>query len=161
MGIDGVAGNVIDQVGLEDHGLISDVDRKKAETSGEDLIELLGVLLGMENRNSGPTRSSVRMIFGQKKGSFNRRASRHRRAPNKKISASNAHTITPKADKPQRYSRARQVNASVLVSSMLGRSGRAASELQSDAIGRRCAAKARIAHARLHGAVRVDATRSK
>jgi hypothetical protein len=40
MGIDGVAGNVVDQIGLEDYGLISDVDRKKAKTSGEDLIEL-------------------------------------------------------------------------------------------------------------------------
>ena len=40
MGVDGVAGNVIDQIGLEDDGLISDVDRKKAKTSGEDLIEL-------------------------------------------------------------------------------------------------------------------------
>ena len=59
MGIDGVAGNVIDQVGLEDHGLISDVDRKKAKTIGEDLIQLLGVVLGLENRNSGSIRSSV------------------------------------------------------------------------------------------------------
>jgi len=102
MGVDGVAGNVIDQIGLEDYGLISDVDRKKAKTIGEDLIQLLGVLLGMENRNSRSIRSPVRMIFGQKKGSCNCRASRQRRAPNKKISASNAHTITPKADKPQR-----------------------------------------------------------
>ena len=102
MGVDGVAGNVIDQIGLEDYGLISDVDRKKAKTIGEDLIQLLGVLLGMENRNSGPIRSLVGMIFGQKKGSCNCRASRQRRAPNKKISASNAHTVTPKTDKPQR-----------------------------------------------------------
>ena len=59
MGIDGVAGNVIDQIGLEDYGLISDVDRKKAKTIGEDLIQLLGVLRGMENRNSRSIRSSV------------------------------------------------------------------------------------------------------
>jgi len=59
MGIDGVAGNVVDQIGLEDYGLISDVDRKKAKTIGEDLIQLLGVLRGMENRNSRSIRSSV------------------------------------------------------------------------------------------------------
>ena len=59
MGVDGVAGNVIDQIGLEDYGLISDVDRKKAKTIGEDLIQLLGVLRGMENRNSRSIRSSV------------------------------------------------------------------------------------------------------
>ena len=59
MGVDGVAGNVIDQIGLEDDGLISDVDRKKAKTIGEDLIQLLGVLRGMENRNSRSIRSSV------------------------------------------------------------------------------------------------------
>ena len=52
MGVDGVAGNVIDQIGLEDYGLISDVDRKKAKTIGEDPIQLLGVLLDMKNRNS-------------------------------------------------------------------------------------------------------------
>ena len=102
MGVDGVAGNVIDQIGLEDYGLISDVDRKKAKTIGEDPIQLLGVLLDTENRNSGPIRSLVGMIFGQKKRSCDRRASRQRRAPNKKISASNAHTVTPKTDKPQR-----------------------------------------------------------
>jgi hypothetical protein len=40
MGIDGVAGSVIDQIRLEDYSLVSDVDREKAKTSGEDLIEL-------------------------------------------------------------------------------------------------------------------------
>ena len=59
MGIYGVAWNVIDQIGLEDYGLISGVDRKKAKTIGEDLIQLLGVLRGMENRNSRSIRSSV------------------------------------------------------------------------------------------------------
>ena len=102
MGVDGVEWNVIDQVGLEDYGHISDVDRKKAKTIGEDLIQLLGVLLGMENRNSRPIRSPVRMIFGQKKGSCDRRASSQGRGANQKIPASNPHTITPKADKPQR-----------------------------------------------------------
>ena len=45
MGIDCVARNVIDQIGFEDHRLASDVDREEAETCGEDLIKLLGVLL--------------------------------------------------------------------------------------------------------------------
>ena len=59
MGIDGVARNVIDQIGLEDYGLISDVERKKPETIGEDLIQSLGVLVSMENCNSRSIRSSV------------------------------------------------------------------------------------------------------
>ena len=59
MGIDGVAGNVIDQIGLEDYSLALDVDREESETRGEDLIKLLGVLLGMENRNSGSIQPSV------------------------------------------------------------------------------------------------------
>jgi hypothetical protein len=40
MGIDGAARIVIDQIRLEDYSLVSDVDGKKAKTSGEGLIEL-------------------------------------------------------------------------------------------------------------------------
>src|ERR1035438_2629995 len=102
MGIDGVARNVIDQIGLEDHCLAADGDREKAKTCSEYLVKLLGVLLCIQDRNSRSPRSLVRMIFGQKKGRCDRRASRQSRAADKKISAGNAHTITPKADKPQR-----------------------------------------------------------
>jgi hypothetical protein len=45
VGIDCVARNVIDQVGLEDHGLAADVDREEAKPYGEGLVKLLGVLL--------------------------------------------------------------------------------------------------------------------
>ena len=45
MRVDCIARNVIDQVGLEDHRLASDVDREEAESRGEDLVKLLGVLL--------------------------------------------------------------------------------------------------------------------
>ena len=38
MRVDCIAGNVIDQVGLEEHPLASDVDRKKAESRGQDLL---------------------------------------------------------------------------------------------------------------------------
>jgi hypothetical protein len=102
MSVDGVAGNVIDQVGLEDYRLVPDVDSEEAEASGEDLIEMLGVLLHIEDRNSGPLRPPIRMVFGQKERCSDRRASCQRSAPNQKISASNAHTITPKADRQQR-----------------------------------------------------------
>src|SRR5664279_380815 len=44
---------------------------------------------------------------------------------------------------------------------MLERSGSATRELLSEVVGRRCAARARIAHARLHGAVRAGAARSR
>ena len=82
MGVDCIARNVIDQVGLEEHRLASDVDREEAEARGENLVKLLGVLLCMEDRNSGSLRSLIRMIFGQKKRSGDRRASRQSRAPN-------------------------------------------------------------------------------
>jgi len=52
MGIDGVAGNVIDQIGLEDYGLASDIDRKEPQTGREDLIKLLGVVLCVQDGNS-------------------------------------------------------------------------------------------------------------
>ncbi len=97
MGIDCVARNVIDQVGLEDHRLASDVDREEAETCGEDLIKLLGVLLCIQDRNSRSLRSLIRMIFGQKERSCDRRASRQSRAANKKVSTSKAHSATPNA----------------------------------------------------------------
>ena len=52
VGVDCIARNVVDQVGLEDYRLASDVDRKEAQTGGEDLIKLLGVLLCVQDRNS-------------------------------------------------------------------------------------------------------------
>jgi len=45
MGVNCIAKNVIDQGGFEHYRLASDIDREEAEARGEDLIELLGVLL--------------------------------------------------------------------------------------------------------------------
>jgi hypothetical protein len=59
MGIDGIPRNVIDQIGLEDYRLASDVDRKEAKTCGEYLVKLLGVLLCIQDRNSRSLRSSI------------------------------------------------------------------------------------------------------
>ena len=53
----------------------------------------------MEDRNSRSLQSLIGMIFGQKKRSRDRCASRQSGAPNKKISTSNTQTVTPKADK--------------------------------------------------------------
>jgi hypothetical protein len=57
MRVDCIAGNVIDYVGLEEHRLASDNNRKEAEACGENLIKLLGVLLRIEDRDSGSLRS--------------------------------------------------------------------------------------------------------
>ena len=73
------------------------VDREEAKTRGKDLVELLGVLLCMEDRNSRSLRSLIGMILGQKKRSRDRCASRQSGAPNKKISTSKAQRVTPKA----------------------------------------------------------------
>src|SRR5208337_2737900 len=97
MGIDCIAWNVVDQVGLEQHRLASDVNRKKAEACGENLIKLMGVLLSIEDRDSGSLRSLIRMIFGQEERSSDRRASRQSRAANKKVSTGKAHSVTPSA----------------------------------------------------------------
>ncbi|HEY4899554.1 MAG TPA: hypothetical protein VIH91_01920 [Terriglobales bacterium] len=51
MSVDGVARNVIDQVWLEDYRLAADVDREEAEPRENDLVELLGILPRMEDRN--------------------------------------------------------------------------------------------------------------
>ena len=53
MGIDCIARNVVDQVGLEQHPLASDVNRKEAETRSEDLVELMGVLLRIRGSQLG------------------------------------------------------------------------------------------------------------
>jgi hypothetical protein len=53
MRVDCIARNVIDQIGFEDYRLASDVMREEAEARGEDLVELLGVLLCIKDRNSG------------------------------------------------------------------------------------------------------------
>src|SRR5271165_1051579 len=97
MGIDCIAWNVVDQVGLEQHRLASDVNRKEAQASGENLIKLMGVLLSIEDRDSRPLRSLIRMVFGQKKRSGERCTSRQGGGPNKKISAGKAHSVTPNA----------------------------------------------------------------
>src|SRR5271166_3027362 len=96
MGIDCIAWNVVDQVGLEQHRLASDVNRKEAEACGENLIKLMGVVLSIEDRDSGPLRSLIRMIFGQKKRSGDRYTSRQG-GPNKKVSTGKAHSVTPNA----------------------------------------------------------------
>src|SRR5271165_3469116 len=97
MGIDCISRNVIDQVGLEEHRLASDVYRKEAEACGENLIKLMGVLLSIEDRDSGSLRSLIRMIFGQQKRSCDRRASSESSAANKKVSTGKAHSVTPNA----------------------------------------------------------------
>ena len=97
MGIDSIAWNVVDQVGLEQHPLASDVNRKEAETRGEDLFKLMGVLLSIEDRDSRSLQSLIRMIFGQKKRSGNRCTSRQGGGPNKKVSTGKAHSVTPNA----------------------------------------------------------------
>ena len=52
MRVDCIAGNVVDQIRLEDYRFISDVDRKEPQARGKDLIKLLVVLLCMQDRNS-------------------------------------------------------------------------------------------------------------
>jgi hypothetical protein len=99
MGVDCIARNVIHQIGLENHGLAYHLDREEPKAYGKELVELLGVLLCIEDRNSGSLQSLIRMIFGKKKGSGDRCASRQSGAPNKKISTSNTQMVTPKADR--------------------------------------------------------------
>ena len=41
MCVDRIAGDEIDQVGLEDYGLASDVDREEAKSRSKDLVEIL------------------------------------------------------------------------------------------------------------------------
>jgi len=97
MCIDCVARNVIDQIGFENYGPVLDVYQEEAQTRGQDLLKLLGVLLCMKNCDSGSFQSPIEMILGQKKGSGNRCASRQGGGPNKKISAGKAHSVTPNA----------------------------------------------------------------
>src|SRR5271165_4870597 len=97
MCVDCIARNVVDQIGLEDYRLAADVDREEAEPRGQDLVELLGVLLHIEDCNSRTFRSLVRVIFGQKERSGDRSASRQSCAANKKVSTGKAHSVTPNA----------------------------------------------------------------
>src|SRR5271165_5041633 len=97
LGINCIARNVIDQVGLEDHGLASHVDWEQAKTRGEGLVKLLGILVCIQDRNSRSLRALVRMIFGQKKRTRDGRASGQSGAANKKVPTRKAHCATPKA----------------------------------------------------------------
>src|SRR5664280_2364709 len=129
MGIDRISRNVIDQIGLQNHRLASHIDWEEAETCGKNLIKLLGVLLRIEDRDSGSLRSLIRMVFGQEEGSGDRCARRQSCAPDNEFSSGNAHSGTPNACSVRCRSRARQTTASVLVSSMLERPGRATREV--------------------------------
>ena len=53
MCIDCITRNVINQVWLQDHGIACDVDREEAKSCWKDLVQLLGTLLGLEDRNPG------------------------------------------------------------------------------------------------------------
>src|SRR5271165_7493386 len=99
MGIDDIARYVIDQIGLEDYGLVSDIDRKESKTRGDDLVELVGVLRCIKDCNSGPLRPVIRMILGQKERSCDRRASSQSHAANKEVSPGEVHCATPNADR--------------------------------------------------------------
>ena len=99
MGIYCIARNVIDQIGLEDYRLASDVDREETEARGENLVELLGVLLRMEDRNSRSLRSLRQTKFGKKKGGGDCCASSQSHAANKEVPPGEVHCATPNADR--------------------------------------------------------------
>src|SRR5271157_152663 len=98
MRVDCIARNVIDQIGLEDYGLISDVDREESKTRGDDLVKLVGVLRCIKDCNSR-LRSVIRMILGQKERSCDRRASSQSPAANEEVSPGEVHCATPNADR--------------------------------------------------------------
>ena len=82
MGVDRIAGNEIDQVGLEDYGLASDVDREEAKRRRKELVELLRVLVRIEDRDAGTFQSVIRMELGQEEGSRDDGACRQSSASN-------------------------------------------------------------------------------
>src|SRR5271165_6968143 len=96
MRVDCIARNVIDQIGLEDYGLISDVDREEMKTRSDDLVKLVGVLRCIKDCNSGPLRPVVPMILGQKERSCDRRASSQSHAANKEVSPVTTPFLLPK-----------------------------------------------------------------
>ncbi len=49
MCIDHVPREIVDQVGFEDYRFSSNIERKESQTGREDLIYLLGVLVGVED----------------------------------------------------------------------------------------------------------------
>jgi len=50
--VDGIARNVIDQIGLEDHRLAPDINRKLPQALRQDLVNPLRVAIHMQNRDS-------------------------------------------------------------------------------------------------------------
>jgi len=49
MRVDCIAGGVVDQIWFDDNSLGADVDPKKPQASRQNLIDLLGVLLYVQN----------------------------------------------------------------------------------------------------------------
>jgi hypothetical protein len=58
MGIDGVAGDVIDQVGFENDILAADIQRKESQPSEKSRAKLLGVVLHAKDSDSRASRSA-------------------------------------------------------------------------------------------------------
>jgi len=81
--VDGIPREVIDQIGLEQHRLAAEVERKKPQPLAENLVKLLGVLFRVQDRDSRSLGALVEVIIGQEKGSGNRRTGGQRRTSNK------------------------------------------------------------------------------
>ena len=71
VGVDRISWEVIDQIRLEHHRLATHIDLEEAQSLPKDLVKLFGVLLCVQDRDSGSLGASVEVVFRQKKGSTN------------------------------------------------------------------------------------------
>ena len=52
VGVDCIAGDVVDQIGLKDDSLALNANPKEPKTGGEDLVNPLRILLDVQDRDS-------------------------------------------------------------------------------------------------------------
>jgi len=71
VGVDGISWEVIDQIGLEHYRLATNIEREKLQSRSKNLVEFLGVLLRVQDRDSRSLTAPIEVVSRQEKGSRN------------------------------------------------------------------------------------------
>src|SRR5260370_35502870 len=97
MGVDGAAGEVVEQIGFENDVLAAHVQRKQLQTRRKGVANPVRVALLTKDSYSRPRRPAHRMVLRFEEGKWNRSTCGDRCGPNQKISPMNAHAVPRKA----------------------------------------------------------------
>ena len=71
MRVDRISWEVVDQIGLEHHCLVTNIEWKQLQSLSKYLVKLFGVLLRVQDRDSRSLLAPIEAIFREEKGSTN------------------------------------------------------------------------------------------